>query len=110
MATYASLTDAEKTLVQAWNRDFRGWVNSLATLLIQGRVVDDHYDAVAGPIIATLDPGEVIPNTGGLAGAADMDTAETATLVGGINSFRTTYDTTAVRALMAKAAGPTAGL
>jgi len=109
MATYDSLTQPEKDLIAVWERNFRGWINGIISKgIVQGRALDAAYDASDGPgtILATLDAGEVIPNSSGIAGAQDLDTAELATLVAGFNAFLTTYDTLAVRQNAAKAAGP----
>ena len=113
MATYTSLATEQKEIVEAFERDFRGWINGLATMLIQARALDAHYDAGGGPgsIVATLDNGEAIPNTSGIAGAQALtQNTDFAALVNGLNAFLTTYDTLATRQRIAQAAGPTAGL
>jgi len=113
MATYVSLTAEQKGIVEAHERNFRGWFNELARLIVSARALDASYNAGggSGSILATLDPGEDVPNTGGIAGAQvlDFDTDFT-TLVNGQSSFLTTYDTVGIRQAIAKAAGPTAGL
>ena len=112
MATYASLTTEQQAILTAWDRDFRGWVNALATLLIQARVLDDSYNTAggAGEILALLTAGEIVPNTGGIAGAQSLATTDYTPLVGGLGAFLTSYDTDTVRQLIAKSSGPTAGL
>ncbi|RLB62488.1 MAG: hypothetical protein DRH08_12375 [Deltaproteobacteria bacterium] len=113
MATYDSLTAEEKVIVEAFERNFRGWINGLATTLIQARALDAAYDAGggAGSIVATLDNGEDIPNTSGIAGAQPLEqNTDFAVLIAGLNAFLATYDTVATRQRMAQAAGPTAGL
>ena len=113
MATYASLTAAEKSIVEAWDRNNRGWLNSLATLLIQARALKASADASggAGEILATLDAGEIVPNSGGIAGAQDLTKEVIAALrTAGLDDFVTKYDTATIREYIAKAAGPTAGL
>ncbi len=113
MATYTSLTQGQKDLLAAWERDTRGWVNGLARLLVEARALGAALDASNGPgdILDSLGAGEVIPNSGGIAGAQDLTKAEWDTLRNaGLGNFQTTYDTIAVRQVFAKAAGPTAGL
>ena len=114
MATYASLSQADKDILAAWERNLRGWINNnISRGIIQARALKASLDAAggAGDILDSLDVGETVPNSSGIAGAHDMTKAEWATLrSAGLNAFLTSYDTTAVRALAAKAAGPTAGL
>jgi hypothetical protein len=113
MATYDSLTAEQKGIVEAFERNFRGWINTLATGIIQARALDASFDAGggAGDIIATLDPGERIPNTSGIAGAQTLQTdTDWAALITGLQAYLTTYDTEATRQRIAQAAGPTAGL
>ena len=65
----------------------------------------------AGDILDSLDAGEIVPNSSGIAGAHDLTKEDWATLrTVGLGGFLTTYDTAGVRELAAKAAGPTAGL
>lgn len=113
MTTYANLTQEERDIVEAWERNFRGWVNDLARLMVAARALDASYDAAGatGAIVATLDPGEEIPNTGGLAGALPLQQdTDFAALVTGLNNFLSTYDTAATRQRIAQAVGPTAGI
>ena len=113
MVTYDSLTDDQKQVLAAWESNTRAWIsNIIGRGVSQGRVLDAAYDASdgAGDLLALLDPGEVIPNSSGLAGAQDLDTAEWATLVTGLKAFLTAYDTGATLQNVAKAGGPTAGL
>jgi len=113
MATYASLSEEDKALVGAFERDFRGWFNDLARGIIAARALEAHYIAGGGPgsIIATLDTGEFIPNTGGLNGAQALEQdTDFAALISGMSTFLTTYDTIATRQRIAQAVGPTAGL
>jgi hypothetical protein len=113
MATYASLTASEKSIVEAWDRNNRGWLNSLATLLVQARALKASADTSggAGDIISSLNEGECIPNTGGIAGSQKL-TKEVMTELRmiGLDDFVTKYDTPDIREYIAKAAGPTAGL
>ena len=113
MVTYDSLTADQKQILAAWEANTRAWVGQIIGKgVVQGRVLDAAHDSSdgAGDILALLDPGEVIPNSSGIAGSQDLDTAEWATLIAGLKAFLIDYDTNAVRQNVAKAAGPTAGL
>jgi len=114
MGTYAALSQADKDILEPWERNFRGWVNGhISRGVVEARALKASLDAGggAGDILDSLNAGEVVPNSGGLAGAHDITKEEWATLRNaGLNAFLTSYDTAAVRALAAKAAGPTAGL
>ena len=110
---YADLPQADKDLLAAWERQFRAFIGeTISRGIITARALDAARTASGGvdDILASLDVGEVIPNSGGLAGAQDLDTAEMGALINGLASFLTSYDTLAVRQNAAKAAGPTAGL
>jgi hypothetical protein len=114
MAFYDDLTQDQKDILAAWERNLRGWINNnISRGIIEARALKASLDAAggAGDILDSLDAGEIVPNSGGIAGAHDLTKEEWATLrSAGLNTFLTSYDTTNVRALAAKAAGPTAGL
>ena len=113
MATYDSLTAEQKELVAVWERNMRGWLNSLAALIASGRALDAALEASNGPgaLLDSLDLTEVVPNSSGIAGAQNLTKAEWDTMRNaGLQDFLTAYDTDAVRRVLAKAAGPTAGL
>ena len=113
MALYTDLTQADKDLLGAFERNTRGWINQvLAKGIIQARALDAARTASGGvqSIIDSLDVGEIVPNSSGIAGAQELTKAEWNTLIGGLSSFLSTYDTLATRRNIAKAAGPTAGL
>lgn len=113
MALYNDLTDEQKGIVSAWERNQRAWFNSLARLLKEARTLQAAIDASNGvrSIVASLDPSEEVPNSSGIAGAHDLTKSEWNSLItAGLDDFLVTYDTPAFRQLLAKAAGPTAGL
>ena len=112
MATYQSLTDEQKAILAAWERNARGWTNSLARLLIEAKQLIAAADATGGPrdIVTSLDPGEVVPNSSGLAGAHDLTKQELAEVVALLDEVIANNDNDPDRQLMAQAAGPTAGL
>ena len=113
MGTYNNLSQGDKDILGAWERNTRGWINNnISRGIIQARALKAALDASngAGDILDGLNAGQVVPNSSGIAGAQDLTKEEWATLRGAFNTFLTTYDTTATRALAAKAAGPTAGI
>jgi hypothetical protein len=112
MATYASLTQEQKDVLAAWERNTRGWFNTIARSLMEARALQAALDASGGPreIVTSLDVGEEVPNSSGIAGAQNLTKQELAALVALIDGFITDFDVDAVRQNIAKAAGPTAGL
>ena len=106
MATYASLAETEKDIIDTHARVVRGFASELAKLAQKGVTIDDNWDSQVSAIIATLDPGEVLPDTGGLAGAADITHEELTSIMGSINTLLATYNTNAARQLYVKLAGP----
>jgi len=110
---YNDLPQEDKDLLAAWERNTRGWLNSLARLLAEARALDAALEASNGPgaVLDGLDAGQVVPNSSGIAGAQNLTKEEWATMrQAGLQDFLLAYDTDAVRRVLAKAAGPTAGL
>ena len=113
MATYDSLTQDQKDQLAALERNTRGWLNGLARLLVEARALDAAWAASNGgdAIVAGLDVGAVVPNSSGIAGAQNLTKEEWVQMrTAGLGDFLTAYDTDAVRRVIAKAAGPTAGI
>ena len=114
MGLYVDLSQSDKDLLAAWERNDRGWLNGLISRgIVEARALKASLDASggAGDILDSLDAGEVVPNSSGIAGAQPLTKEEWLTLRNtGLADYLTTYDTVAVRELLAKAAGPTAGL
>ena len=114
MGTYNNLSQDDKDILAAWERNLRGWINGIVSRgTVEARALKASLDASggAGDILDSLDAGEVVPNSGGIAGAQNLTKEEWLVLRNtGLNDFLTTYDTVGVRQVAAKAAGPTAGL
>jgi len=113
MGLYKDLTARQVELLGETTKQSRAWFNGLAALLTQARAIDAAMKASGGPaaILDSLDAGEIVPNTSNIAGAQDLTKEEWATLrVAGFDDFLAQYDTVAVRRILAKACGPTAGL
>ncbi len=113
MGLYVDLSQDDKDNLAAWERNDRGWLNGIISRgIVEARALKASLDAGggAGDILDSLDAGEVVPNSSGIAGAQDLTKEEWVTLRAALNDFITTYDTVAIRELLAKASGPTAGL
>jgi hypothetical protein len=113
MAAYSALSTEEKALLAAWERNMRGWLNSLSRMIVQARALEAALNASGGSaeILGLLDPGEVVPNSSGIAGAQDLTRAEWDVMItAGLQDFLTNYDTVPTRRVLSKANGPTAGL
>ena len=113
MGTYANLSQSDKDILGALERNFRGWINGIVSRgIVQARALKAALDAGggAGDLLDGLNAGQVVPNSGGIAGAQDLTKEEWETLRVAFNTFLTTYDNVATRALAAKAAGPLAGV
>jgi len=103
MATYDSLPDADKAVVQATVNLIRGACGSVGRALnVLERIADDS-NAIS--LITSIDAGEVIPNTTGFTGADDMTRAELEQIWLDFQAMRTNYDTPAHRAAWSKAVG-----
>jgi len=95
MATYASLTDQEKTNLATYDKFLRGVLSSLMTLhknsdpIIWSQFAIDNIDTV----LASLDAGEVIPNSTSLGAAVDLNIEEFQTLQAIIRGLATTAET-----------------
>ncbi len=114
MGAYVDLSQTDKDILGAADRNLRGWINDIISRgTMQARALQAAFDAGGGAveILAGLDAGEVVPNTGSIEGAHDLTKEEIMTLkVVGLDGYVSSYDTLSVRELAAKAAGPTAGL
>lgn len=103
MAAYDSLSPSDKAVVQNAVNLIRAGAGELARIF-------NHINAIASDTNATglvmsIDVGDVIPNTSGLAGADDMTRTELVTLYNLLNTVRTTNDNASFRAQASKAAG-----
>ena len=78
MATYDGLTQEEKDLIGESGRWMRGSVSSLVAYADDSdfNMKEQYYIDNVLPILNTLDPGEVVPNSSGLAGSQDITEAQ----------------------------------
>ena len=106
MATFGSLTPAQQAiilnhidlLIRPSLGQFARLLNLFAALRADGVVQTD-------ALVASLDAGTVIPNTGNLAGAVPMTKEEVQSVDTAVGNILTTYNTAALRQTYAKLAG-----
>ena len=113
MATYDSLTNEQKDVLGEWDKQHRAFLGQLAKLIAVARALDAAAEASGGAdsIVASLDAGQIVPNSSGFAGAQNLTKEELQAIrAAGLADFLLTYDTDAVRRVIAKAKGPTAGV
>lgn len=112
MTTYANLTDEQKLIARDQVNQLRALAGQIARTIVQGKVVQIAIDADNGlrDIVTELDPGEVVPNESGLAGAQSLSRADLASLVAVLDALITANDVQATRELLAQANGTLAGL
>jgi NADP-dependent 3-hydroxy acid dehydrogenase YdfG len=107
MATYVSLTQEQKDQLHALLTQARAFAGTLARDMQDAQVLDDSWDATISAIVTTLDPGEIIPNESGLAGASPITKEEFEQMMNtNIPNLLATYNTAGARQLYAKYAGP----
>jgi hypothetical protein len=82
MATWASLTQAQKDTVQAVVNPVRALAGNFAQLMNDAKDLGLAWNNGASAIVATLDAGESIPNGTGLADAAPLTKDKLVNLVG----------------------------
>lgn len=103
MATYASLSEQDKAVVQNTVNLIRAGAGEICKVFNHLKAIAD--DSNATGLVTSIDVGETIPNTCGLAGSDDLTRTEVVNLYNLLNGIRTTNDTTTNRAAMSKAAG-----
>ena len=103
MATYASLSDSDKAVVQSTVQLIRGLTGSFARNFNSLAAIAADTNAVN--LILSIDAGDTIPNESGLAGADDMTRSELVSIYQDFVTMKTTHDDAAARAAWSKAAG-----
>lgn len=77
MKVYADLTEEEKQLLAVWERNTRAWLNTVfGRGFLEAEILEKQYEKYIKDILYSLDTGEVIPNSGGLAGAEHLTSDE----------------------------------
>ena len=105
MALYDGLTREQKGLLQAFLNNVRAWSGEQARVNNHGEAINTDYTAQVSAIIASLDAGEIIPNSSGLAGAASIVKEDLMSVVAHIQGVLTTYNTPEHREAWVKMAG-----
>lgn len=106
MADWNSLTQEQRDVYQAFEKDLRAGMGQFARLINLFNRLNTTYSAQILAILADLDDNTVVPNSTSLAGSASLDSdAEMVSLVAHMQGVLTTYDTTGHRNLRDKAAG-----
>jgi NADH:ubiquinone oxidoreductase subunit D len=108
MPTYANLTAADRAIVDNATNTIRSACGEMARIFNHVKAIADDTNATG--LVTSLDAGQVVPQTSGLAGAATLTREEVIALYNLLAGIRTTNDTPANRAAMSKAAGVNAML
>lgn len=103
MATWASLTPQQQTVVQNWQTLQATWCSAQAKANDLGQQVDAAYNAQVSPL--ALANTEIIPLSSGLAGAQSLAVSDTVSIESHIQGIATTYNDAAHRQLWVKACG-----
>lgn len=103
MATYQSLSAQDKAVVDNTVNLVRAGVGEMGKVFNHVRAIAADSNAVA--LVASIDAGDTIPNTSGLAGADDLTRAEVVALFTILDGVRQLNDTASFRAQASKAAG-----
>ena len=93
MATYDSLSTEDKAILQNMTNMCRSWSGEQARTNNHGEAINTTYNAQVVTILSSLDAGEVVPNTSGLAGAASLTKEQVITLVSHIQNVQTDMST-----------------
>lgn len=103
MATYDSLSDGDKAVVQSTIQLIRSMAGSFGRSFNARTAIAADTNAIA--IITSIDAGDTIPNESGLAGADDVTRAELVAAWTEFNAMATSHDTASNRAAWSKLAG-----
>ena len=103
MVAYADLSASDKAVVDNTVNLIRAGAGEIVRVYNHLIAIANDTNAVA--LVTSIDPGEVIPNTSGLAGADDMTRSEVVSLFSGMDAIRQANDDATFRAAASKAAG-----
>lgn len=111
MATWAELTQEQRDVYQASERELRAAMGQFHQLINTFVEIDNAYNAQISAILVALDDNTIVPNSSGLAGSAALDSdAEMVTLMSHVQGVLATFNTTGHKNLRNKAAGINATL
>jgi hypothetical protein len=108
MPTYANLTADDRAIVDNVTNTIRAACGEMARIFNHVKAIADDTNATG--LVTSLDAGQVVPQTSGLAGADTLTREEVISLYNLLAGIRTINDTPANRAAMSKAAGVNAML
>lgn len=106
MATYAQLTDEQKSILQDWINFVRATCGEQARANNHIDVANVQYGAQVQAIINSLDAETLLPNTSGLAGAGSVTKEELSSVFANLQGLIASYNTLGLRQAFAKLAGP----
>lgn len=107
MATWANLTQEQRDVYSAFERDLRAFCGEFQRLCNKAEQLNDRYNAQILAILADLDDNTIVPNSSGLVGTSSLDSdADMATLVSHFQGLLTNYNTSGHQQMRAKACGP----
>lgn len=103
MALYSELSPQDQAVVQNVVNLIRASCGERSRAWNRQKAIADDSNAIA--LVVSVDAGETIPNTSGLAGADDMTRAELVAVWNTLEEDRTANDDATNRAAFSKAAG-----
>jgi hypothetical protein len=107
MAAWTELTQEQRDVYQAFERDLRSVSGNIQRLMNTLETLNVRYNAQISAILVDLTDNTVVPNaSSGLSGSQSLDSdSEMVTLVSHIQGLLTNYNTSGHKELRAKAAG-----
>jgi hypothetical protein len=110
MATFASLTPQQQSLLSNWLQNtFRPTVLANARALAALQQMATFYASAIGPVLATVDATETVPDNTGLAGAAPLLVADVTQWMTAAEAVLGVQNTAAQVAEFVKIAGVSVG-
>ncbi len=106
MATWAELTQEQRDVYQAFERDLRALSGEFQRWCNKASSLNTRYNAQIQGILAVLADNTIVPNSSGLAGSSSLDSdADMATLVSYLQGTLTNYNTSGHQEKRATACG-----
>lgn len=106
MATWLELTQEQRDVYQAWERNLRSVAGEQARVNNHWDAVNTAYNAQVSTILSVLSDNTIVPNSSGLSGSQSLDSdAEAVAIMAHGQGILTNYNTSGHRQLWVKAAG-----
>lgn len=80
--TFSSLTVSQQKQIEDLSTSCRSFSSQLSKLCILGSAIASNWSGGTATLVASLNSGEIIPNTTGLDGAQDLSPADVSNLAG----------------------------